>query len=233
MLCPGGYHHTGETCRWTCCAPSPPTSRPSLLQADGARLSFADATFDAVVSIQVLSRPPRLATLACRDAARAASAGAPVGQIPPQRTDTGCFLIAQVFAARNKMIRDRDKDGLFEADPKQHPAAEIILRISVQDLVQPDPTIRLWNLLNPHHIPEISFADGLKSGHLTAASAAERVGTSIYHTDAPEGANHKRPPARQFRSESLGTAGGGPHRSAGAVRSCRPCKSSKLAASRS
>ena len=35
-----------------------------------------------------------------------------VGRIPPQRTDTGCFLIAEVFGAR-KMIYVKDEDGLL------------------------------------------------------------------------------------------------------------------------
>src|SRR5437763_3462229 len=39
------------------------------------------------------------------------------GRIPPQRTDTGCFLIAEVFGAR-KMIYVKDEDGLYTADPK-------------------------------------------------------------------------------------------------------------------
>src|SRR5262245_34708372 len=34
-----------------------------------------------------------------------------LGQIPPERTDTGCFLIAEVFGAR-KMIYVKDEDGL-------------------------------------------------------------------------------------------------------------------------
>ena len=43
-----------------------------------------------------------------------------VGRIPPQRTDTGCFLIAEVFGAR-KMIYVKDEDGLYTADPKKDP----------------------------------------------------------------------------------------------------------------
>src|SRR6202166_3407369 len=42
------------------------------------------------------------------------------GRIPPQRTDTGCFLIAEVFGAR-KMIYVKDEDGLYSADPKKDP----------------------------------------------------------------------------------------------------------------
>ena len=43
-----------------------------------------------------------------------------VGRIPPERTDTGCFLIAEVFGAR-KMIYVKDEDGLYTADPKKDP----------------------------------------------------------------------------------------------------------------
>src|SRR5712692_11880 len=59
------------------------------------------------------------------------------GRIPPQRTDTGCFLIAEVFGAR-KMIYVKDEDGLFTADPKKDARAAHIPRISVQDLLERD-----------------------------------------------------------------------------------------------
>src|SRR5215210_3650110 len=51
-----------------------------------------------------------------------------VGRIPPQRTDTGCFLIAEVFGAR-KMIYVKDEDGLYDADPKKDTSAVNIPRI--------------------------------------------------------------------------------------------------------
>src|SRR2546427_5788452 len=41
-----------------------------------------------------------------------------VGRIPPQRTDTGCFLIAEVFGAR-RMIYVKDQDGLYTTGPKK------------------------------------------------------------------------------------------------------------------
>src|SRR5882724_8821042 len=59
------------------------------------------------------------------------------GRIPPQRTDTGCFLIAEVFGAR-KMIYVKDEDGLYTADPKKDRNARHIRRISVQDLMTRD-----------------------------------------------------------------------------------------------
>jgi hypothetical protein len=142
MLCPGSDHHTGvdllldlllDMLR-TFAAHVPPEPAPS-------RWCSASVRGRDVRSGGVDPGPGwglRLAALAYRDAARAASAGAQVGQIPAQWTDTGCFLIAQIFAARNTMIRVSDEDGLFAADPKQHPNAEIILRISVQELVRLD-----------------------------------------------------------------------------------------------
>src|SRR6201990_2635244 len=59
------------------------------------------------------------------------------GGIPPQRTDTGCFLIAEVFGAR-KMIYVKDEDGLYTADPKKDPTAKHIPRISVEELLEKD-----------------------------------------------------------------------------------------------
>src|SRR5260370_22004594 len=60
-----------------------------------------------------------------------------IGRIPPQRTDTGCFLIAEVYGAR-KMIYVKDEDGLYTADPKKDPKAEFIERISLTELISLD-----------------------------------------------------------------------------------------------
>jgi molybdenum storage protein len=115
-----------------------------------------------------------------------------VGRIPPQRTDTGCFLIAEVFGAR-KMIYVKDEDGLYSADPKKNPKAEFIPRISVQDLLKRDlddlvvERAVLEIMLNARHIREIQFVNGLKPGQLTAALNGEAVGTIIYNADASRG----------------------------------------------
>jgi molybdenum storage protein len=111
-----------------------------------------------------------------------------IGCIPPQRTDTGCFLIAEVFGAR-KMIYVKDEDGLYSADPKKHPRAEFIPRISVQELLKRDlddlvvERAVLEIMLNARHIHEIQFVNGLKPGQLTAALNGEPVGTIIYNAD--------------------------------------------------
>jgi molybdenum storage protein len=108
-----------------------------------------------------------------------------VGRIPPQRTDTGCFLIAEVFGAR-KMIYVKDEDGLHTADPKKDPSARHIPRISVQELLSHDlddlivERAVLEFMVRARNIQEIQFINGLKPGQLTAALNGEPVGTIIY-----------------------------------------------------
>jgi molybdenum storage protein len=107
------------------------------------------------------------------------------GRIPPQRTDTGCFLIAEVFGAR-KMIYVKDEDGLHTADPKKHPSAEHIPRISVKELLERDledlivERAVLDFLARARNIREIQFINGLRPGQLTAALNGEPVGTIVY-----------------------------------------------------
>jgi molybdenum storage protein len=109
----------------------------------------------------------------------------PIGRIPPQRTDTGCFLVAEVYGAR-KMIYVKDEDGLYTADPKKHPSAEFIPRISVHDLLARDledlivERAVLEFMARARHVHEIQFINGLKPGQLTAALNGEPVGTIIY-----------------------------------------------------
>jgi molybdenum storage protein len=111
-----------------------------------------------------------------------------VGRIPPERTDTGCFLIAEVFGAR-KMIYVKDEDGLYTADPKKDPKAEHIPRISVQELLARDlddlvvERAVLELMLRARHIHEIQFVNGLKPGQLTAALDGAPVGTVIYDAE--------------------------------------------------
>jgi molybdenum storage protein len=112
-----------------------------------------------------------------------------VGRIPPQRTDTGCFLIAEVFGAR-KMIYVKDEDGLFTADPKKDRGATHIPRISVQELLARDlddlvvERAVLDLMLTARNISEIQFVNGLKPGQLSAALDGEPVGTIIYNAAA-------------------------------------------------
>jgi len=107
------------------------------------------------------------------------------GRIPPQRTDTGCFLIAEVFGAR-KMIYIKDEDGLYTADPKKDSRAEHIPRIGLHELVARDLDDLIVErevldlMLHARHVREIQFVNGLKPGQITAALEGEPVGTVIY-----------------------------------------------------
>src|SRR6201990_3712439 len=109
-----------------------------------------------------------------------------LGQIPAERTDTGCFLIAEVFGAR-KMIYVKDEDGLYSADPKKDPAARHIPRISLPELLSMDledlivERAVLDLMLNARKIKEIQFVNGLKPGQLPAALDGEPVGTIIFN----------------------------------------------------
>lgn len=113
------------------------------------------------------------------------------GRIPPQRTDTGCFLIAEVFAAR-KMIYVKDEDGLYTADPKKDPKATHIPRISVEELLARDLDDLIVEravvefLARARHLKEIQFVNGLKPGQLTAALNGEPVGSIIYRNGAAQ-----------------------------------------------
>jgi molybdenum storage protein len=115
-----------------------------------------------------------------------------VGRIPPQRTDTGCFLIAEVFGAR-KMIFVKDEDGLFDSDPKKNRSAVHIPRIGVHELLDRDlddlvvERAVLELMAHARSIREIQFVNGLKPGQLTAALEGEPVGTIIYRDDPRSG----------------------------------------------
>src|SRR5438132_3938068 len=57
-----------------------------------------------------------------------------IGRIPPHRTDSGAYLVAEVFGAR-RMIFVKDVDGLFSCDPAVNGRrAEFIPEISVSAL---------------------------------------------------------------------------------------------------
>jgi molybdenum storage protein len=107
-----------------------------------------------------------------------------VGRVPPQRTDTGCFLMAEVFGAR-KMIFVKDEDGLFDADPKKDPRAAFIPRIGLGELLARDlndlivERAVLELMRYARHVREIQFVNGLKPGQLTAALDGAPVGTII------------------------------------------------------
>jgi molybdenum storage protein len=107
-----------------------------------------------------------------------------IGRIPPHRTDTGCFLISEVFGARS-MIYVKDEDGLYTADPKKERHAKFIPKISVSELNAMDlddvvvERAVLEILPNAESRRSIQIINGLVPGNLTRALAGEPVGTII------------------------------------------------------
>ena len=107
-----------------------------------------------------------------------------VGRIPPHRTDTGVFLVSEVFGARS-MIYVKDEDGLYTADPKKEKGARFIPRISVPELAEMDlqdvvverPVLEF--LERAENRRDIRVINGLVPGNLTRALNGEDVGTLI------------------------------------------------------
>ncbi|MGQ0464105.1 MAG: amino acid kinase family protein [Sporichthyaceae bacterium] len=106
------------------------------------------------------------------------------GAIPPYRTDAGVYLVAEVYGCRS-MIYVKDEDGLYTANPKTHPDATFIPRITVDeleamdlhDLVVERPLLAM--LKAARHVRSVQVINGLKPGLLARALAGEHVGTII------------------------------------------------------
>ncbi len=107
-----------------------------------------------------------------------------VGRIPPHRTDTGSYLVSEVFAAKS-MIYVKDEDGLYTADPKKDRKAKFIPRITVaelremdlQDIVVEHAVLDMME--NAQHRRSVQVINGLVKGNLTKALNGEPVGTVI------------------------------------------------------
>jgi molybdenum storage protein len=107
-----------------------------------------------------------------------------VGRIPPHRTDTGAYLVSEVFGTRS-MIFVKDEQGLFTADPKKDRHARFIPKITVaeleamdlQDVVVERAVLELMKAAE--HRRSIYVINGLEPGNLTRALNGEHVGTII------------------------------------------------------
>jgi molybdenum storage protein len=107
-----------------------------------------------------------------------------VGRIPPHRTDTGAYLVSEVFGARS-MIFIKDEDGLYTADPKKDTKAKFIPKITVSELLELDledivvERAVLELLKSAEQRRSIQIINGLVPGNLTRALDGEEVGTII------------------------------------------------------
>ena len=108
-----------------------------------------------------------------------------IGKIPPHGSDTGSYLVGEVFGARS-VILVKDVDGIYAADPKTNPDAEFITEISVAELIArelptlPIEPVALQLLARAKLARSIRIINGLVPGNLTRALNGEAVGTLIY-----------------------------------------------------
>ncbi len=107
-----------------------------------------------------------------------------IGRIPPHRTDTGAYLVSEVFGCRS-MIFVKDEDGLYTADPKKDRGAKFIPSITLNELAALDladvvvERAVLDLMANARLRRSIRVINGLVPGNLTRALNGENVGTLI------------------------------------------------------
>jgi molybdenum storage protein len=107
-----------------------------------------------------------------------------VGRIPPHRTDTGTFLLADSYGAE-RLVYVKDVDGVYTCDPKDD-GAKLIPRVGAKELLAMDiPTLPIDRLVlelmaSAKHQKEIQIVNGLMPGNVTKALDGEHVGTIIY-----------------------------------------------------
>ena len=106
------------------------------------------------------------------------------GRIPPNRTDMGAFLLAEVLGAK-QCIYIKDEDGLYTDNPKVNTEAKFISKIGSQELIEMDlddlviERNVLEMLLCAQSVSQVQIINGLKEGNLTRALNGEHVGTII------------------------------------------------------
>ncbi|MDD2620821.1 MAG: uridine kinase [Syntrophomonadaceae bacterium] len=107
------------------------------------------------------------------------------GRLPPNRTDVGAYLLAEVIGAR-RCIFVKDEDGLFTDNPKVKTKAKFIPKIGAQELIDRNLDDLIVErtvvemILRSHSVQEIQIINGLKPGNISKALEGEHVGTIIY-----------------------------------------------------
>jgi molybdenum storage protein len=110
-----------------------------------------------------------------------------VGKIPPHRTDTGAFLLADAYGAA-RLVYVKDVDGVFTSDPATSNGSqpELIPRIGAADLLArklvtlPIDPLVLELMGHAKHQKEIQIVNGLTEGNISKALHGEHVGTIIH-----------------------------------------------------
>ena len=109
---------------------------------------------------------------------------AEVGAIPPNRTDTGAFLAAEVLGAKN-LILVKNVDGLYTENPFINPEAEIIpditaaelLDMDLEDMVLEKRVVELLRYAKNVH--EVKIVNGHEPGNIRKVLSGGKPGTTI------------------------------------------------------
>ena len=107
-----------------------------------------------------------------------------IGRIPPHRSDTGTFLVAECFGAKT-LTYVKDVDGVYREDPRQNPDAEFLPHVRAAELQQMDlktlPFDRaLLDLMEHSRLVErFQVVNGAHPERVEAAIAGEHVGTIV------------------------------------------------------
>ncbi|MCJ2163598.1 MULTISPECIES: uridine kinase [unclassified Pseudodesulfovibrio] len=114
---------------------------------------------------------------------------AEIGSIPPHRTDSGAFLLAENIGARS-LIYLKDEKGMYENDPKKAKNVkdlkyfdkihvEELIEMDLEDLIVERPVLTF--LKNAKTLKSFQIIDVLRHPeHLIPALDGEHVGTIIY-----------------------------------------------------
>jgi molybdenum storage protein len=108
-----------------------------------------------------------------------------LGLIPPHRTDTGAFLMAEVLGAKS-CILVKNVDGLYSANPTSDPQAELIAEISATELIARDledlvmERKLLYLLQDARNVKEIRIVNGHQRGNIERAIQGEQMGSRIF-----------------------------------------------------
>ncbi|HJZ88520.1 MAG TPA: uridine kinase [Polyangia bacterium] len=106
------------------------------------------------------------------------------GPLPMHGSDFGLFIVAEVLGMK-RVIFVKDVDGIYDRDPKKHPDARFIPRLTLEELYarRPADLCLDWQLVEAwrtaRHVERVQVVNGLERGMLLRALGGEDVGTVI------------------------------------------------------
>jgi molybdenum storage protein len=106
------------------------------------------------------------------------------GHLPMHGSDFGMFQLAEVLSMK-QLIFVKDEDGLYDQDPKRNKSAQLISKITLEELMTKLPTENILDLELFHawkaakNLRRVQIVNGLVPGNLARALRGEDVGTVI------------------------------------------------------